>query len=244
MTMKLFEHVLYINLESRLDRRTNVVSQLSNLGVAAGATRFNAIRHRNGAIGCTMSHIRCLQMAIENDWESVFICEDDIVFSDVVKLKELLAKFGAIEGELGWDVLIIGGNNMPPYETIVATNVTTGATEEFLIRVKNCQTTTGYVVRRHYYAKLLENFKTGLKRLMETGDKRQYALDIYWKILQGTDNWFMLIPATVHQLDDYSDIEGKRTEYKELMLDYNKEKIIQRMIEYEKQNQPMGLIFR
>ncbi len=33
---------------------------------------------KNGAIGCTMSHIQCLITVIREEYDYVFLCEDDI----------------------------------------------------------------------------------------------------------------------------------------------------------------------
>jgi hypothetical protein len=49
------KHVLYINLESRPDRKIHVEEQLRNVGINNGE-RFNAIKLNNGALGISMSH--------------------------------------------------------------------------------------------------------------------------------------------------------------------------------------------
>ena len=63
------KNAIYINLESRKDRRQHVESQLTALKTGMPnlvAERFNAIKHvTNGAIGCSMSHLRCIQIAKE-----------------------------------------------------------------------------------------------------------------------------------------------------------------------------------
>ena len=41
----------YINLEHRTDRREHVEKELDKIGIKA--TRFNAIKMTNGAIGCS-----------------------------------------------------------------------------------------------------------------------------------------------------------------------------------------------
>jgi hypothetical protein len=65
--------------------------------------------------------------------------------------------------------------------------------------------------------------KEGLSFLLrEPENKFDYAIDKYWKKLQKKDNWHMLIPATVSQLQGYSDIEEKYTNYHHLMLDIDK----------------------
>jgi hypothetical protein len=116
-----------------------------------------------------------------------------------------------------WDVIILGGNNCPPFEYI----------NNNLIKVNNCQTTTGYIVNKKYYSKLINNFKESVSKLMKNpNNKKEYALDIYWKRLQKEDNWYLLTPLTIHQLDDYSDIENRVTTYKDMMLDIDKSKYL------------------
>ena len=73
------KHAFFINLDSRPDRKQHVEGQLSALGIPA--ERFKAIKLKNGAIGCSMSHIKVLEMAKANDLPHVLIVEDDILFT-------------------------------------------------------------------------------------------------------------------------------------------------------------------
>jgi glycosyl transferase, family 25 len=210
--MELLENILFINLEHRKDRLLNVTSQLEQMKLKG--RRFNAIRNKNGAIGCSLSHIKCLQIALKNEWEYVCIIEDDIVFTDKTTFLNSLNNFYNNFKEV-WDVVILGGNNCPPFKYI----------NDNLIKVNNCQTTTGYIVNKKYYSTLINNFKNSVSNLMkEQNNKQEYALDIYWKRLQQMDNWYLLTPLTIHQLDDYSDIENRVTTYKDMMLDLDKKK--------------------
>jgi len=225
-----FQFTYYINLESRTDRLAHVQAELAKIGCFA-ATRFNAVKTSSGAVGCTISHIKCLEIAKEKGHPYVFICEDDICFSDPDLLvknaneffkqsKGYLPMAGSNEqSEDNWDVLIIGGNMVPPYQQV----------GDFCARITNCQTTTGYIVRQPYYDKLIKNFREGLNQLMKNPvNKREYAIDMYWKQLQQVDRWYIIIPLTVHQLEGYSDIEGRNVDYKTLMMDMNKEWLFKR----------------
>jgi GR25 family glycosyltransferase involved in LPS biosynthesis len=174
--------------------------------------RVNAVKMKNGAVGCTMSHIKCIELAKQRDYEQVFICEDDITFTNCELLKKQLEKF-ANDENIMWDMLIIGGNNVPPYNQV----------EEYVARVFYCQTTTGYIVKKHYYNTLLSNFKESAQNLMRFPDrKKEFALDIYWKRLQIQDFWYMITPPTVTQYESYSDIEEKEVNYDFVMLDMEK----------------------
>jgi hypothetical protein len=227
----LLKHILYINLEHRIDRLHHVVGELGKIGVVHGE-RFPAIKMAAGNVGCTLSHIKCLELAKKNEWPLVFICEDDITFTNPRVFCESLRKFA--ESGIQWDVLIVGGNNCPPFQVI----------NDFCIRVQNVQTTTGYIVRKEYYDVLLANFKDGVSRLMREPDKKkQYSIDIYWKQLQQVDRWFLLTPLTVVQNYDYSDIEGKMTDYRSMMLDVDKRELIEKFMKDEEEKRRFSLNF-
>ena len=208
--MDIFENTFYINLEHRTDRLEHVQNELKKIGIKG--ERFNAIKTKSGAVGCTLSHIKCLELAKERNYEEVFICEDDITFTNPKLLLENLQKFCDNE-DIMWDVLIIGGNNVPPYKQYY----------HYCARVFNCQTTTGYIVKQDFYDTMIKNFKEGLLNLMKNPEnKREYAIDIYWKKLQMENFWYMITPPTVTQYTNYSDIEGRETHYDNLLLDMNK----------------------
>jgi len=209
--MERIKHTFYINLESRPDRRQHVEQQLSQVGIK-NAQRFNAIRLANGAIGCSMSHLKCLETALKNDWEHVLIVEDDILFLKPNKFVAQFNKFLDIH-KTNFDVLLIGGNNIPPYLCV----------DDTCIKVTKCQTTTGYLVQRHYYKQLIANIREGISKLMREPEKHiLYAIDKYWFQLQAVDKWFLITPLTVTQREDYSDIEQRRTNYTKVMTDLDK----------------------
>jgi len=211
--MELLKNTLFINLEHRKDRLSHVNQELTKLGIEG--ERVNAVKAKVGAIGCSLSHIRCLELAKQRNYEYVFICEDDITFTNPELLLENLKKFQENDKIL-WDIIIIGGNNVPPYHKV----------NDYCVRVFYCQTTTGYIVKNTYYDTLIKNFKESANLLMKhptVEGKKKYALDMYWKRLQIQDFWYMIIPPTVTQYENYSDIEEKETDYTHLMLDMDKE---------------------
>lgn len=214
------QHVVYINLESRPDRKLWVEHQLNSLGVSAHAVqRFNAVKMPNGsgAIGCTMSHIRVLEMARAQGWPHVMVVEDDISFTDCGTFRRQFDKLMEkchthIQAP---DVVLIAGNNFPPYRYVDGTDT--------CVQVSHCQTTTGYLVFAHYYDVLINNFKEGLLKLMREPHKHaMYAIDKYWFALQQQHTWYLVIPLTVTQRSDYSDIERKQVDYDWVMLDLEK----------------------
>ena len=171
---------------------------------------MNAVKTENGAIGCSLSHIKCLEIAIKNDYDYVMICEDDIEILDPQLFIKNVNKF--LNSKIEWDIVLIAGNNMIPYNFVT----------DYCIKIYNCLTTTGYIVKNKYYATLLNNYKEGLRNLMRDQTNPSFKIDKYWQILQNKDNWYMLIPPTIIQKEDYSDIEKKVTNFRNYMLDFNK----------------------
>jgi len=203
------KHAFYINLESRPDRKIHVEEQLKSVGI--NATRFNAIKLPNGALGCSMSHLKCLEIAKLHNWSHLLIIEDDIKFIYPELFKNQLNTF--LKNHQSWDVVLVGGNNVPPYQKI----------DDTCVKVSSCQTTTGYLVNGHYFDKLIENFRTGIKKLISFPDQHIiYAIDKFWFALQKQDSWYLIIPLTVTQREDYSDIEKRPTNYSHVMLDLDK----------------------
>ena len=206
------KHIFYINLEHRIDRKLHVENELSKIGLT-NFIRFNAIKMPNGALGCSMSHLKCIQLAKENEWPHVLIVEDDIEFLDQNTFINQANKF--LQTIDKWDVLLLAGNNILPYKTI--------DNNDSCVKVSGCLTTTGYLVSSHYYDKLIQNIKMGITFFMRRPQqKKLYAIDVFWKPLQEVDNWYLLTPLTVIQMEDYSDIEQKKINYVDKMTNLNK----------------------
>lgn len=237
--MKFPPNILYINLDHREDRKWHIVSQLNQLGLHS-FERFPAVKTTNGAIGCGISHIKCLELAKERGWDMVTIIEDDFKCVNADIFTKSLSDFWKNHKKDGiqWDVLLLGGNNCPPFERLV--NV------DYCIQTFNCQTTIGYVVKRAFYDILINNMREAVSLLMRNQeDKKQFAIDIFWKRLQQSGRWFLLCPLTITQHVCFSDVEEQETNYDHLMLDMEKkwifspeyqEAVMNQMTTIKKQN--------
>ena len=159
-----------------------------------------------------MSHLRCLEHARDNAWDHVLIVEDDIQFLDPTLFVNQMNAF--LHNQKEWDVLLLGGNNVPPYREVDTT----------CIQVSFCQTTTGYLVKNHYFETLINNIRLGISHLIrEPNNHIKYAIDKFWVLLQRQDKWFLIVPLTVTQREDYSDIERRPTNYTRAMTSLDKE---------------------
>ena len=139
-----------------------------------------------------------------------------------------------------WNTLIVSFNKEnTTAKNMLATKGDYIKIDDSCVKISKCQTTTGYLVKRHYYDKLINNYKTGIQFLLKnTKLKEQYAIDQYWSKLQIVDTWYLLIPLTVSQKPDYSDIEKKNINYNSIMLDLDKTKLKQHILNLEKKKLP------
>ena len=206
------KHVFYINLDERPDRKAYVEQQLASVGLDRVAQRFKATKHMHGAIGCSISHYKCLMNAIVNDWDHVLICEDDITFTNpplfVNQLNKCLSN-----PELKWDVIMLAGNNTAPCTVI----------DDSCVKITRCVAATGYLVNKHYMRILADNMKEGATLFMKTPTLGiHYAVRTYFAHLQHQDMWLLITPLTVTQQEGYSDIEKRHVKYHHLMLNLEK----------------------
>ena len=214
------QHAFYINLDSRPDRKQHVERQLGIIGI--NAQRFKAIKLPNGALGCSMSHLKLIETAKANNWPHILVVEDDILFTNPSLFVQQCNKFLSTHKE--FDVALISGNNVPPYREI----------DDTCVQVTKCQTTTGYLVQNHYFDTLIQNYKMGIQNLMrEPENHRIYAIDKFWFNLQAIHKWYLIIPLTVTQREDYSDIEKRPTNYARAMLDLDKEAFFKKQMEMQ-----------
>lgn len=203
------KNVYYINLETRPDRKENVEDELKSIGW--NPTRFNAIKLSNGALGCSTSHLKCLELAKSEGLDHILICEDDITFLNKELFKTQLNNF--LSTNILWNVILIAGNNMGSILPLSNSGV----------KVSNCNAATGYLVKSEYFDKLIQNFQEGINKLTAESHKHAlYAIDQYWSKLQQKDNWILITPLTVTQKEGHSDIEKTHTNYNHLMLNIYK----------------------
>ena len=212
-SIRKIKHVVYINLEHRTDRKEQVEQELKNIGFYESAQRFDAIKAKDGRIGCTLSHLKCLENAKEQNLPHIMIIEDDIQFLKPQVFKNNLNDF--LSSGTKWDVILVGGNNVPPYQVV----------HKYGVKVTHCQTTTGYIINQSYYDTLIENIRLGLKMLMRNPEHHcQYAIDKFWIHLQRKDTWILITPLTVTQRESFSDIENRVTSYTSAMIDIDKKR--------------------
>lgn len=192
--MDFVDHVFYINLGKREDRKNLVLKELLKVFDESKITRFEAIYNEKGGVGCSQSHIGVLELAKSQNYKNVLIVEDDMQWINFDKSLNHLIQLQKKD----YDVILLGGY----YEKF----------DSVTSKIYECQARTALIVKQHYYDTLLDNYKTGLEKLLISYEK-QFRGDQYWKQLQRKDNWYIVRPRMCQQRESYSDIEKKKVNY-------------------------------
>ena len=189
--------VYYINLDERVDRNEHILNELLKLFPKEIINRFSAIKHKNGAIGCSQSHINVLYQFINSGKEWGFIFEDDFEFLfPIDDVKNMLSN------ALSNDFNII----MMSYNGLVI-NINYAKIHNNIAPISKGLTLAGYIVHRKFARFLLNNFSNGLLQLIRTEDK-SYAIDVFWWSLQKPQHkFYAMMPSVGTQIAGYSSIE-------------------------------------
>ena len=222
----MIDGILYINLSHRKDRKQMILKNLEdNRFDMCKVQRIDAVLNELcGHIGCGESHVKALETAIANNWKNVLILEDDFVFTRQPSyIHDTITKLMSIK----WDVVLLAQGHKQLADSQYS----------FLKKIIYCTTTSGYIVRQHYYKTLLENFKQSIVKMKKELElhiiknsintpipKLHYcsAIDQHWFSLQRKDTFYLCMPAFGMQNEElYSDINC-RSEHQKKYIEDNK----------------------
>ena len=198
------DHVYYINLDHRPDRKEEILSQINKIGLLSKTTRIPGVYEKGrGHLGCSKSHVIAMEHFINSDYKNCIIFEDDFKFIDDMEIvkKQFYQLFSS---GIDYDVVLLAVG----WETSEYKN-------SFLNKSICTTTASGYLVNKKIANRLLQNFKEGLQ-LLESAYKRGskidstqdavYAIDQYWCKLQSSSNFYIFEPILGKQSGSRSDI--------------------------------------
>ena len=192
-----FDKIMYINLNHRKDRNTQILNEIKRMGVLDDKImRVDAVHDKfNGHIGCCKSHIKVLKLAKQLKLENIVVLEDDFIFTENKnttngKITHFLKKYKK------WDVLML----TTVYKSL------DDIKDQHIKKVNRASTSSAYIIQKHFYDALLENLESSLSK-METEmvefkkknpnkkkKETSYALDQHWSSLQKKSNWYIAFP--------------------------------------------------
>ena len=197
------DKIIYINLDHRTDRKDEIEGELEKFNLLDKAERYSAICVKEqGILGCTMSHLEVFKLAKARQYNNVLILEDDFQFLiSKEEFEHQLTEF--FESNIEYNVCMISYN-------LIQSDVTP---YPFLLKVKEAQTASGYIVHHTMYDRLIELYEEAVPKLRETQFHWIYANDQIWKRLQPSSNWYCFKNRFGKQRDGYSDNSQKYENY-------------------------------
>lgn len=192
---------VFINLESRNDRRQLIEKELHSMGFL-NVQSFQAIPRSNGSLGCAESHIGALEYLADRPEHYFMICEDDLMFmSDRYTLEALLEEFSS---RPRLDVLCVAYRLRAPRLPLSRT----------LALANSVQTAAGYVIRKRAIPALLQSFRESRDMLLAGESKSVASIDVHWKKIQ-SESLLFAIPThrVARQRPSYSDIARELKDY-------------------------------
>lgn len=205
---KYIDHIFYINLEYRKDRKEEIETELIKYDLLNKSERFVGFHiPEQGILGCSKSHLEVLKIARERGYQHILILEDDFEF--VVTKEEFERKLtGFFESKLvnNYDVCMISFNVLEENkETIVECPL--------VHRIINSQTASGYIVNATYLDTFIALYEWSCPLLEQTKEHWNYANDQCWKVLQKKDRWYHFIERMGKQRSGFSDNSMKYLEF-------------------------------
>ena len=205
----LIDSVIYINLDERKDRNEEILQEIKKIGLPEDKVhRLSAVKRKWGALGCSLSHIACLEFIIKNGWKRTLVLEDDAGFEQsrwatgVSDINKMMQTSGQKNTDSKWDVIFLGGFVRDP-------NGPVKTEYPNLWKTKNTSCTHAYIIREEYAKKLLDHTETAVQMMMKyPSNLKQFNLDNAWSQLMAEDRWFITLPTLAYQRESYSDIEG------------------------------------
>ena len=217
------DKVFIINLEERVDRKTETMKELDKAGIT-NYEFFKAIRpssqedidrwnpkfvtnrpnwlktdlqkYRLGSLGCLLSHIGVMELSLKRNYERILILEDDVSFIRFVKGAKLEGTLDYVDSciaDNNIDILYLGGNH---------NRKALKKFRPYVYRTFGTLTTASYIVTKNAMKNILNRIKGCTKEI-----------DVFYLSLQPIITCCAVIPLLTTQRPSYSDIVQKEVSY-------------------------------
>ena len=194
------DKILYINLDHRKDRLKQINNEFKKMNFPENKIeRVSAVRNKyNGHIGCCKSHIKTMDLVIQNNYKYTMVFEDDFIFSvDQKTLDKKITEFLSNYGD-DWDIIQLASF----YTSLKDTEI------DYIKKVNKASTSSAYIINRPFAETLQNDLKNSLKLMEKDMDnfvkknnnvlkkkfETPYALDQNWNKLQKNSRWYLFKP--------------------------------------------------
>ena len=215
----------YINLSSRHDRRVKIEGELKLLRVPVTRVEAVDVRSNNteladcrgdgsmgernmktcaGKIGCRLSHLKALKLAMLEKADLIAVFEDDFEWSTQIDPATVAPALLHLEKKFPtWDVVGLS-MHVREYSPIdPEQKIVLGPQKEVkMLKVHDALKTHAYVVRYAYLPRLIATFEA-----CDVKSHYEGAIDRCWISLQKADEWYGFFSQLGLQTPGFSDIE-------------------------------------
>jgi hypothetical protein len=201
----------YINLETRIDRKTHFETNIKSNLFFSNIEHMNAILHSPPTIGCSKSHLKILEMFENTNEPYIAIMEDDFCILNQDNFNNFVTDFELIKDSTEWKVIVLtpSGNSVQGIPEMTSANFK---------RIINTQTTTGYIIKKEMIPILISNIKECIELQLQGIPPCISAIDIYWKKLQHEYPFYYYSKIFGGQLPGWSCIENRVVNYNQSFL--------------------------
>lgn len=201
-----FDKIFCINLARRPDRRAQAEAEFAKYGIPVefvegidgldlplqNMISKDGLKVSRGDLGCTLSHLKIVRMAKQQNLKNYFVFEDDVEFAP--DINNLFDTYFA-QVPVNYDLLYLGGNHMGGFDMLTAN----------IAKIHLTYTTHAIGVQAKAYDAMIEV-------LGRQNDK----VDICIAELHAKLNCYVTRPHLAFQRASFSDILEKQTDYQHL----------------------------
>lgn len=203
----MIDAIVYLNLDSRADRRESVEKEIENLLHVCPSRpivrRFPAPPELG--IGCVRGHAMMAKEAHSKGWKTTLVLEDDFLWdTEPASAFERMSDF--IERYRGAYATCHVG--------YVRDSIKRGQEQEKgLVRVHEARCTMGYLLDGTRADALSKAWEDAVEPFRSTQAHWLYCADVVWKSFQENDCCYAFAPRLGRSRVDYSDLAGRVMDY-------------------------------
>ena len=195
------DNVIYINLDSRTDRRAQIEKELEIFDkaklhrVPGVISEIQDTKHR--ALAITKTHLNAIHLAKQSGWKNVLVTEDDAYWSNIERAYPAFEKLI----QKPYDVIMFGSQR-PKFN-------------KDTFRVEESYGAHAYLVNQNHYDILIKKLE---ELIANFNPKTPGFIDaehdtMVFRPLQKEYNWFIVIPSLMNQRPGFSNRLAKHTNY-------------------------------
>jgi hypothetical protein len=194
-------HVVYINLDSREDRRAQMEQELKVFApeqvhrVPGIVPDILDMAHKNVALAT--AHLNAVKLARDNHWPNALFLEDDSVWANVERAYPSFERL--IQGS--YDAIMLGGHH--------------AEYDEQTLRIKRATSGASYLLHESHYTVFIDRLQAMIDSFVSgvTIHDDVQGDTVVFGPLQKEYKWFIVAPSLMVQLPGNSDREGRYVDF-------------------------------